>query len=142
APQATVTVTPTPKPQDTARPSTPPEQIEDEVPLPDPARAEHKRENRRKSSTTPPMNFNNPADFNSSSPTPSSAFSSSPGGPDDVESVLAPDNSSDDEDTELISVASPSVTAPTNASSEDSDGSEMDLADSDEITGAFKPWIM
>jgi len=139
---AAATPTPVTQTEDVERPHTTQEQ-EDDVILPEPIQTGYKKGN-LKAPMTPGVNFNNPNDV-SSSPTPSSAFSSSPGVVlDEVESVLAPDDSSDD-DEDAMSVVSPTVTTRTEATMEMSDndsGEDMDLAEEFDITAAFKPWIV
>ncbi|KAJ6256743.1 hypothetical protein Dda_8610 [Drechslerella dactyloides] len=120
---------------DLEQPTTPPKQVEEAAPEPESARLEHKKENRRP--MTPVASFDRTQDF-TGSPTPSSAFSS-PAMTDDAESTLAPEDSSDEDDTGLISVVSPSVTARTDASDDDSD--DMDMVDENEVTATFTPWI-
>ncbi|KAF3936615.1 hypothetical protein ABW19_dt0209734 [Dactylella cylindrospora] len=118
------------------QPTTPPKQVEHDAPEPESARLEHKKEN-RKVPATPMHAFEHTEEF-TNSPTPSSAFSS-PAMTDDAESTLAPEDSSDEDDTGLISVVSPSVTARTDASDDDSD--DMDIVDENEVTATFTPWI-
>ncbi|KAF3310463.1 hypothetical protein TWF173_009464 [Orbilia oligospora] len=123
---------------DAEHPSTPEKQVEHEVPEPESARLEHKKENRKP--MTPMARFDQTEEF-TGSPTPSSVFSS-PAMTDDAESVLAPEDSSDEDDTGLISVVSPSVTARTDASDDDDDDSDgMDIVDENEVTATFTPWI-
>ncbi|KAF3909715.1 hypothetical protein AA313_de0209047 [Arthrobotrys entomopaga] len=119
---------------DAERPGTPEKQVEYEAPEPESARLEHKKENRKP--MTPMARYDQTEDF-TASPTPSSAFSSPM--TDDAESVLAPEDSSDEDDTGLITVVSPSVTARTDASDDDSD--DMDIVDENEVTATFTPWI-
>ncbi|KAF3918276.1 hypothetical protein ABW21_db0202783 [Orbilia brochopaga] len=121
---------------DPEQPTTPPKQVEEAIPEPESARLEHKKENRRP--MTPVANFDRTQDM-TGSPTPSSAYSSSPAMTDDAESTLAPEDSDDEDDTGLISVVSPSVTARTDASDDDSD--DMDMVDENEVTATFTPWI-
>ncbi|KAF3190354.1 hypothetical protein TWF225_002118 [Orbilia oligospora] len=147
--RAAAAATPTPANNDTAasseaessdaeHPSTPEKQVEHEVPEPESARLEHKKENRKP--MTPMARFDQTEEF-TGSPTPSSVFSS-PAMTDDAESVLAPEDSSDEDDTGLISVVSPSVTARTDASDDDDDDSDgMDIVDENEVTATFTPWI-
>ncbi|KAK6349207.1 hypothetical protein TWF730_009958 [Orbilia blumenaviensis] len=120
---------------DVEQPSTPEKQVEHDVPEPESARLEHKKENRKP--MTPMARFDQTEEF-TGSPTPSSVFSS-PAMTDDAESTLAPEDSSDEDDTGLISVVSPSVTARTDASDDDSD--DMDIVDDNEVTATFRPWI-
>ncbi|EWC44664.1 hypothetical protein DRE_06560 [Drechslerella stenobrocha 248] len=120
---------------DLEHPTTPPKQVGQAAPEPESARLEHKKENRRP--MTPVASFDHTEEF-TGSPTPSSVFSS-PAMTDDAESTLAPDDSSDEDDTGLISVVSPSVTARTDASDDDSD--DMDVVDENEVTATFTPWI-
>ncbi|KAK6527117.1 hypothetical protein TWF281_010309 [Arthrobotrys megalospora] len=120
---------------DAEHPSTPEKQVEHEVPEPESARLEHKKENRKP--MTPMARFDHTEEF-TGSPTPSSVFSS-PAMTDDAESTLAPEDSSDEDDTGLISVVSPSVTARTDAS--DDDSGDMDIVDENEVTATFRPWI-
>ncbi|RVD86288.1 uncharacterized protein DFL_004572 [Arthrobotrys flagrans] len=150
-PRAAAAATPTPanddaaasseaESSDTEHPSTPEKQVEHEVPEPESARLEHKKENRKP--MTPMARFDQTEDF-TGSPTPSSVFSS-PAMTDDAESVLAPEDSSDEDDTGLISVVSPSVTARTDASDDDDDEDDsegMDIVDENEVTATFTPWI-
>ncbi|KAF3909232.1 hypothetical protein ABW20_dc0103757 [Dactylellina cionopaga] len=121
---------------DAEHPATPEKQREQAVPEPGSARLEHKKENRKP--MTPMASFDRTEEF-TSSPTPSSAFSS-PAMTDDAETTLAPEDSSDEDDTGLISVVSPSVTARTDASSDD-DSDDMDVVDENEVTATFTPWI-
>ncbi|EPS42075.1 hypothetical protein H072_3814 [Dactylellina haptotyla CBS 200.50] len=117
------------------QPATPEKQLEHSIPEPESARLEHKKENRRP--MTPVASYDRTEEF-TSSPTPSSAFSS-PGMTDEAETTLAPEDSSDEDDTGLITVVSPSVTVRTDASDDDSD--DMDLVDDNEVTATFTPWI-
>ncbi|KAK6333151.1 hypothetical protein TWF718_010974 [Orbilia javanica] len=149
--RAAATATPTPANNDAAasseaessdaeHPSTPEKQVEHEVPEPESARLEHKKENRKP--MTPMARYDHTEEF-TGSPTPSSVFSS-PAMTDDAESVLAPEDSSDEDDTGLISVVSPSVTARTDASDDDDDSDDsdgMDIVDENEVTATFTPWI-
>ncbi|KAK6347218.1 hypothetical protein TWF696_007291 [Orbilia brochopaga] len=121
---------------DPDQPTTPPKQVEEVIPEPESARLEHRKENRRP--MTPVASFDRTQEF-TGSPTPSCAYSSSPAMTDDAESTLAPEDSSDEDDTGLISVVSPSVTARTDASDDDSD--DMDMVDDNEVTATFTPWI-
>lgn len=147
-------------------PSTPPEQLEDDLPSssPEKQRDLHQKK-RRRSSGVPPMNFNNPDDELSSSPY---SGSSAPGS-DDIE-IVSDDNDDDDDGSTMMSLDTGDEPTMASVASNDSTGSSarldaalrqaaeqagtqrfqfededdgeasMELA-GDEITAAFKPWV-
>ncbi|KAL1616460.1 hypothetical protein SLS54_008362 [Diplodia seriata] len=148
-------------------PSTPPEQVEDDLPSSSPEKQRNlHQKNRRRSSGIPPLDFNNPDDVLSSSPY---SGSSAPGS-DDIE--IASDDDDDDDGSTMMSLdAGDDPTTASAASNDDSTGSSarldaalrqaaeqagthhfqfgdedeggeasMEIA-GDEITAAFKPWV-
>ncbi|KAK5170827.1 hypothetical protein LTR04_003085 [Oleoguttula sp. CCFEE 6159] len=144
-------------------PSTPPEQVEEPVPVPSPA---HQRDlhqkKRRRSSGIPPMNFNNPEDDFSSSPVSGSSLIDGSDGiegelDDDGESTVMSLDTDNAAEHTTASIASDSSTgssarleaalrqaskqAGTRGIHYDENGDlSMGMA-GDEVTAAFQPWI-
>ncbi|KAK5003911.1 hypothetical protein LTR60_006698, partial [Cryomyces antarcticus] len=144
-------------------PSTPPEQVEEPVPVPSPA---HQRDlhqkKRRRSSGIPPMNFNNPEDDFSSSPVSGSSLIDGSDGiegelDDDGESTVMSLDTDNAAEHTTASMASDSSTgssarleaalrqaskqAGTRGIHYDENGDlSMEMA-GDEVTAAFQPWI-
>lgn len=146
-------------------PSTPPEQVEDDLPSssPEKQRDLHQKK-RRRSSGIPPMNFNNPDDEFSSSPhsggsTPGSDEVEMESDDDDGSTMMSLDEGDENEHT-MASVASNDSTGSSarldaalrqareqagttrfRFDEEEEDGeASMEMA-GDEITAAFKPWV-
>lgn len=152
--QASTPASPAPTSDPAEPPSTPPEQAEEPQPEPSssPAnqREQHQKKNRRRSSGTPPMNFNNPDDIYSSSPLSGdnqSPGSDEAGGVSEDDEVLgdletAPESEDLSQSSAKLYAALEQAQAQAvtqNLDLDDQDDMTMDIA-RDEITASFKPW--
>ncbi|KAH7127082.1 Spc7 kinetochore protein-domain-containing protein [Dendryphion nanum] len=145
--QASAQTSPTPESDVEEPPSTPPEQVEapesDSGSSPANQRDLHQKKHRRRSSGIPPMNFNNPDDVYSSSP--SSGDNNEADVESDEEPVTTPEESQPEDPSDNSARLDAALRqATTHAGTQrlnldDFEDKTMELVE-DEVTASFKPW--